>query len=66
MVVKADGAIDPWKYPVSLNFAFGINRPIASRLTLIALCYDAAKSIEYQNGRFDSMPEELRRKLCAH
>jgi hypothetical protein len=64
--LKADGAIDPWKYPVALNFALASGAPLGPTYTLVALCYDAAKSHEISHGAFTTMPPELQRVLLAH
>lgn len=66
VVVKADGAIDPWAYPAEFNFVHRNNELLNRTSTLVTLCYDATQSHEFQMGSFESMPAELRRVLMAH
>ncbi|RYF43433.1 MAG: hypothetical protein EOO25_03225 [Comamonadaceae bacterium] len=64
--VATDGAIDPWRYPATLNFVHSAAKVLNNSSTLIALCYDAAKSLEFTQMGFSGMPPELRRILLAH
>ena len=65
--VKEDGAIDPWRFPTGLNFAAaGAGGVLDSTFTLVALCFDAAKSSDVSRQSFSRMPQELVRLLCAH
>lgn len=63
--IKCDGAVDPWKYPLAMNFRHKNNEPIGSTYTLACLSYDAAKSHEIRTQMFDTMPIELQRVLLA-
>lgn len=64
--VATDGAIDPWRYPATLNFVHAGNALLTNSSTLVALCYDAARSMEFTSMNFGSMPAELKRVLLAH
>jgi len=64
--VKADGAIDPWRYPIVLNFGLAGGSALGPSYTLVTLCYDAAKNSEISQGSFRTMPPELQRVLLAH
>ncbi len=64
--VATDGAIDPWRYPATLNFVHSGASVLTNSSTLIALCYDAAKSLEFKQMGFGGMPPELKRILLAH
>jgi hypothetical protein len=64
--VKADGAIDPWRYPAEVNFALASGQPGGRSYTMVTLCYDAAKNSEVAQGFFTTMPPDLRRILLAH
>jgi hypothetical protein len=65
--VAEDGAIDPWTFPVGLNFQnAATNSPLSRTDTLVTLSYDAAKSREISGGFFTTMHPELKRLLCAH
>lgn len=66
--VAQDGAIDPWKFPAQLNFGNARNKSsgLTRTDTLVALCYDAAKSLDVGQGRFLDMHPELLKVLCAH
>lgn len=61
--IKCDGAIDPWKFPVAMNFRHQNNEVLGSTYTLACLSYDAAKSDEFRT--FTEMPAELQRVLLA-
>ncbi len=60
--VKADGAIDPWRFPIPMNVLANV---LTRTDTLIALNYDAAKSDDVSSGRFSQMHPDLQRLLCA-
>ena len=60
--VKADGAIDPWHFPIPVNvFVTTLTRTD----TLVALNYDAAKSNDVSAEFFKDMHPDLKRILCA-
>jgi len=60
--VKADGAIDPWQFPIPMNVYYGV---LTRSDTLVALNYDAAKSQEVSTQVFSTMHPDLQRILCA-
>lgn len=61
--IKCDGAVDPWKFPVAMNFRHQNNAVLGATYTLACLSYDAAKSDEFRS--FGQMPAELQRILLA-
>jgi len=63
--VAQDGAIDPWRFPVAMNFGFTTSQ-LSRTDTLVTLCYDAAKSRDFVSMNFSQMHPDLRRLLCAH
>ena len=68
--VATDGAVDPWTYPAEPNLQhLGGTRegkPMPATKTLLALCYDAAKSRDFMNSSFEFMPRELQKVFLAH
>ncbi len=60
--VKADGAIDPWHFPIPVNVLATV---LTRTDTLVALNYDAAKSNDMSSGQFSQMHPDLQRSLCA-
>ncbi len=65
--VATDGAIDPWRYPSKLNFKHAASTEVLNNSsTLVALCYDSARSFEFTQYSFNDMPQDLKRLLLAH